>query len=74
MIGDDIIILICSLSDTIVKIGIQAPDGVRILREELKVKYQNTPHIKKSNKPKCETIIRRKRRRMLNMEKEIING
>ena len=34
LIGDDIVVTICKIGNEIVKVGIEAPPNVRVIREE----------------------------------------
>lgn len=42
-LGENIVLTIVSLGNDKVRIGVQAPPGVRILRSELEVKHATTP-------------------------------
>lgn len=46
LIGEDIKITVWSIERGRVKIGIEAPDGVKIIREEL---VQEVQHVQKAN-------------------------
>lgn len=38
LIGDDIVITICGIGSTTVKVGIDAPEGIPIVRKDAKIK------------------------------------
>ena len=42
-LGDDIVITIVAVGNDKVRIGVKAPPGVRILREELEVERKDSP-------------------------------
>ena len=43
-IGDDIKVTICSIGHNQVKVGIDAPKSVQILREEIRDQYKDKPN------------------------------
>lgn len=47
-IGKDIKVTICAVHGNQVKVGIDAPKEVQILREEIMDKYTNNPHTKEA--------------------------
>ncbi|WP_353683443.1 carbon storage regulator CsrA [Thermodesulfovibrio sp. 3907-1M] len=59
-VGDDILIKIVDVDGSQVKIGIEAPKGVPIFREELyeKLKESNIEALKASKELKAEDLIK----------------